>query len=200
MHPFCLLAGLPPLADNFFVHYAHFYDNPSRRKRHLRQPRRTPRHRPRHGRHPRNVTQYRDLLKNGLAAEDVIAISRGLSINPVDALVELEKLTRDEVFNYLDGDAKLLATASIEELVYRLAEDTLSNVEKIELGGAARSLLERDDLAARRSGAPVSEPSASLHDDDDGLVQEWDDSVPHAADSSPDEQAEREKRGEDLID
>lgn len=146
----------------------------------------------------RNTVNLR--LKNGLSAEDVIAISHGLNINPVDALVELEKLTRDEVFNYLDGDAKLLATASIEELVYRLAEDTLSNVEKIELGGAARSLLERDDLAARRAGAPVSEPSASLHDDDDGLVQEWDDSVPHAADSSPDEQAEREKRGEDLID
>ena len=147
----------------------------------------------------RNTVNLR--LKNGLAAEDVIAISRGLSINPVDALVELEKLTRDEVFNYLDGDAKLLATASIEELVYRLAEDTLSNVEKIELGGAARSLLERDDLAARRAGAPVSEPSASLHDDDDGVVREFDyEPGEYAADSSPNEQEEREKRGEDLID
>ena len=147
----------------------------------------------------RNTVNFR--LKNGLSAEDVIAISRGLNINPVDALVELEKLTRDEVFNYLDGDAKLLATASIEELVYRLAEDTLSNVEKIELGGAARALLERDDLAARRSGTPVSGPSASLHDDDDGVVREFDYSPDeYAADSSPDEQAEREKRGEDLID
>lgn len=147
----------------------------------------------------RNTVNLR--LKNGLAAEDVIAISRGLNINPVDALVELEKLTRDEVFNYLDGDAKLLATASIEELVYRLAEDTLSNVEKIELGGAARSLLERDDLAARRAGAPVSEPPASLHDDDDGVVREFDYAPgEYAADSSPNEQEEREKRGEDPID
>lgn len=146
----------------------------------------------------RNTANLR--LKNGLDAEDIITISRGLHVNPVDALVELEKLNRNEVFDYIDGDNKLLATASIEELVYRLAEDTLGNVEKIELGAAARSLLERDDLAARRAGAPVSGPSASLHDDDDGLVQEWDDSVPHAADSSPDEQAEREKRGEDLVD
>lgn len=146
----------------------------------------------------RNTVNLR--LKNGLVAEDVITISRGLNINPVEALVELDKLSRDEVFDFLDGGAKLLATASPEELVYRLAEDTLSNADKIELGGAARALLERDDLAARRAGAPVSDPSASLHDDDDGLVQEWDDSIPHAADSSPDEQAEREKRGEDLID
>lgn len=146
----------------------------------------------------RNTVNLR--LKNGLAAEDIIAISRGLNINPVEALVELDTLTRDEVFGFLDGDAKLLATASPSELVYRLAEDSLSNIEKIELGAAARALLERDDLATHRAGTPVSGPSGSLHDDDDGLVEEWDDSVPHAADSSPDEQAEREKRGEDLID
>ena len=146
----------------------------------------------------RNTVNLR--LKNGLVAEDIIAISRGLNINPVEALVELDALTRDEVFGFLDGDAKLLATASPSELVYRLAEDSLSNVEKIELGAAARALLERDDLASRRAGPPVSDPSASLHDDDDGLVEEWDETIPHAADSSPDEQAEREKRGEDLID
>ena len=59
----------------------------------------------------------------------------------------------------------------------------------------------RDDLAARRAGAPVSGPSASLHDDDDGVVREFDYAPgEYAADSSPNEQAERERRGEDLID
>ena len=147
----------------------------------------------------RNTANLR--LKNGLDAEDIITISRGLHVNPVDALVELEKLNRNEVFDYIDGDNKLLATASIEELVYRLAEDTLGNVEKIELGAAARSILERDDLAARRAGTPVSGPSASLHDDDDGVVREFDyEPDEYAADSSINEQEEREKRGEDLID
>lgn len=147
----------------------------------------------------RNTVNLR--LKNGLVAEDVITISRGLNINPVEALVELDKLSRDEVFDFLDGGAKLLATASPEELVYRLAEDTLSNADKIELGGAARALLERDDLAARRAGAPVSDPSDSMPDDDDGVVREFDYSPgEYAADSSPNEQEEREKRGEDLID
>ena len=59
----------------------------------------------------RNTVNLR--LKNGLTAEDVITIARGLRINPVDALVELDQLTRDEVFGYLDGDARLLATASV---------------------------------------------------------------------------------------
>lgn len=130
----------------------------------------------------RNTVNLR--LKNGLAAEDIIAIARGLRINPVDALVELEQLTRDEVFDFLDGDARLLATASVEELVYRLAEDTLSNVDKIELGGAARTLLERDDLAARRAGTPVSDA---------------DDSMPLSAVaySGPDEDAERNDADDD---
>ena len=59
----------------------------------------------------------------------------------------------------------------------------------------------RDDLASRRAGAPVSDVSASLHDDDDGVVREFDYAPgEYAADSSPNEQAERERRGEDLID
>lgn len=145
----------------------------------------------------RNTANLR--LKNGLVAEDIITISRGLNANPVEALVELDKLTRTEVFDFLDGGAKLLATASVEELVYRLAEDTLSNADKIELGGAARALLERDDLASRRAGAPVSGPHASL-DDDDGIVRDFDWDEPHAADSSPDEDKLREERGEDPID
>lgn len=125
----------------------------------------------------RNTVNLR--LKNGLEAGDIIAISRGLSINPVDALVELDKLTRTEVFDYLEGDAKLLATASIEDLVYRLAEDTLSNVDKIELGGAARALLERDDLASRRVETSVSDSSGSMP-------------LGAVAYSGPDEDAERE--------
>ncbi|OFK27193.1 hypothetical protein HMPREF2822_12180 [Corynebacterium sp. HMSC062E11] len=143
----------------------------------------------------RNTVNLR--LKNGLDAEDIIETARGLHINPVDALVELNKLSRDEVFDFIEGGAKLLATASIEELVYRLAEDTLSNLDKIELGAAARALLERETTPHL---TPVSDAHDSLPDEDDGTVMEWDDSIPHAADSSPDEQAEREKRGEDLID
>ncbi len=106
-------------------------------------------------------------LKNGLVAEDVIATAKGLKINPTEALVELGKLTRDEVFAYIDGGDTLLANASTEQLVYRLAEDTLSNIEKIELGAAARAIVERDDLAKRCHSTPVSPPSVRAISDDD---------------------------------
>lgn len=38
------------------------------------------------------------------------------------------------------------------------------------------------------------------NDEDDGTVADWDDSIPHAADSSPDETEVHPNRGEDPID
>lgn len=129
-------------------------------------------------------------LNEGLPAGDLLALCKALGINRTLALVELGHLPYQEVLDFLDSDGALVSTADEGELAIELAR---------RLNPATRAD-EIDELAARRAGAPVSEPSASLHYDDDGLVQEWDDSVPHAADSSPDEQAEREKRGEDLVD
>ena len=54
-----------------------------------------------------------------------------------------------------------------------------------------------DELAVKRSNKNAGHVD---HDSYDGTVKEWDPSVPHAADGSTDEQAEREKRGEDPID
>lgn len=129
-------------------------------------------------------------LNEGLPADDLLTLCEVLGINRPLALVELGYIPYQEVLDFLDSDGALVSTADEGELAIELAR---------RLNPATRAN-EIDELAARRAGAPVSDPSASLHDDDDGLVQEWDDSVPHAADSSPDEQAEREKRGEDLID
>ena len=147
----------------------------------------------------RNTARSR--LDEGLTSDEIIQLARALHLNPVTALDELGKLSRQEIFDYLDSDGTLLSTASPQQLIYQLAQDSLGREEKGRLWKEVSDPKGyRDDLAARRAGAPVSNPHASLHDDDDGLVQEWDDSIPHAADSSPDEQAEREKRGEDLID
>ncbi|MFS0295181.1 hypothetical protein [Corynebacterium striatum] len=129
-------------------------------------------------------------LNEGLPVDDLLTLCEVLGINRPLALVELGYIPYQEVLDFLDSDGALVSTADEGELAIELAR---------RLNPATRAD-EIDELAARRAGAPVSDPSASLHDDDDGLVQEWDDSVPHAADSSPDEQAEREKRGEDLID
>lgn len=129
-------------------------------------------------------------LNEGLPTDDLLALCQEFGINRTLALVELGHVPYQDVLDFLDSDGALVSTAEDGELAIELAR---------RLNPATRAN-EIDELAARRAGAPVSNPYASLHDDDDGLVQEWDDSVPHAADSSPDEQAEREKRGEDLID
>lgn len=129
-------------------------------------------------------------LNEGLPVDDLLTLCEALEINRPLALVELGYIPYQEVLDFLDSDGALVSTADEGELAIELARRlnpaTLAN--------------EIDELAARRAGAPVSDAHDSLPDDDDGLVQEWDDSVPHAADGSPDEQAEREKRGEDLID
>ena len=99
----------------------------------------------------RNVAN--DRMNRGLDAADAIQVARALDINPVELLVELGHLTRDDVFNFMDSDGTSLSTATQEQLIYRLAEDTLSPSEKL---GLAQSVLGQDDLAARRSNTPPS--------------------------------------------
>lgn len=130
-------------------------------------------------------------LNEGLPSDDLLTLCEVLGINRPLALVELGYIPYQEVLDFLDSDGALVSTADEGELAIELAR---------RLNPATRAD-EIDELAARRAGAPVSEPSASLHDDDDGVVREFDyEPGEYAADSSPNEQEEREKRGEDLID
>lgn len=54
-----------------------------------------------------------------------------------------------------------------------------------------------DELAARRSNNNTGDVRGDSYD---GTVRDWDNTIPHAADSSPDETEERLKRGEDPVD
>lgn len=105
-----------------------------------------------------------DRMNRGLDAEDAIKVARSLEINPVELLVELGHLSHEDVFNFMDSDGTSLATATQEQLIYRLAEDTLSPSEKL---GLAQSVLGQDDLAARRSNTSSSDvdpvPYAANH-------------------------------------
>ena len=136
-------------------------------------------------------TVTRRLTQDGLTADEIIKVSRGLHVNPIDALVDLGHITEAEAMSHLDNNGKLLDTTEDGELAIELARRP----------NPATRANEIDELASRRAGTPVSGPSASLHDDDDGVVREFDyDPDEYAADSSPNEQEEREKRGEDPID
>lgn len=130
-------------------------------------------------------------LNEGLPTDDLLALCQEFGINRTLALVELGHVPYQDVLDFLDSDGALVSTADEGELAIELAR---------RLNPATRAD-EIDELAARRADTPVSGPSASLPDDDDGIVREFDYSPDeYAADSSPNEQEEREKRGEDPID
>ena len=130
-------------------------------------------------------------LNEGLPTDDLLALCQEFGINRTLALVELGHVPYQDVLDFLDSDGALVSTADEGELAIELAR---------RLNPATRAD-EIDELASRRAGAPVSDADGSMPDDDDGIVREFDYSPDeYAADSSINEQEEREKRGEDLID
>lgn len=136
--------------------------------------------------------------KNGAKADPdfVVKFARAFHLNVLEALVEAEFITESEAnLKEVSVGGPALPDSTNEQLLEEILRRSDPQARYM-FGNEG----DEDTVGLAPHLTPVSGPSASLHDDDDGLVQEWDDSVPHAADSSPDEQAEREKRGEDLID
>lgn len=131
----------------------------------------------------RNTARSR--LDEGLTSDEIIQLARALHLNPVTALEELGKLEGQEIFDHLDSDGTLLSTATPKQLIYHLAQDSLGYEEKGRLWKEVSDPREyQDDLAARRSGAPMSDV---------------DDSMPLSAVaySGPDEDAERDDAYDD---
>lgn len=89
-------------------------------------------------------------LEAGLSSDDIITVARALHVSPSLALVELGKLTYDEVFTFLEGGGKLIETASEAELALELAE-RLNSASVIE-----ERLAEIVDMHARRQ--PQADP------------------------------------------
>lgn len=136
--------------------------------------------------------------KNGAKADPdfVVKFARAFHLNVLEALVEAEFITENEAnLTEVTVGGPALADATNEQVLDEIMRRSDPQARYL-FGNES----DKETIGLAPHLTPVSDASASLHDDDDGLVQEWDDSVPHAADSSPDEQAEREKRGEDLID
>lgn len=139
-------------------------------------------------------TISRQLSRGYLRPETVIALCRAYDRSPVSGLIETGYINDYELHG---PDVEIaLREATNEQLLDEImrrsdpqARYLFGNEGDEETVGLAPHL------------TPVSNPSASLHDDDDGIVREFDYSPgEYAADSSPNEQEEREKRGEDPID
>lgn len=60
-------------------------------------------------------------IAKGFPADDLITVCRNLGVNPVDALVELDYLSYDEVMSFMDSDGKLVDNATEGELSLELA-------------------------------------------------------------------------------
>lgn len=128
--------------------------------------------------------------KKGARADPdfVVKIARAYDANVLEALVAAEFITEAEAkLREIKVGGITLNDATNEqltdEILRRLQADATAYDATV------------DELAIRRSKAE-STPA----DKYDGTVCDWDDTIPHAADSSPDENEERLKRGEDPID
>lgn len=130
------------------------------------------------------ATLGRQLKAGELSADLIIKISQAYEESPVVALVDLGFISAKWMQEI--GTTTALTRATDEELT----DELLRRLKLIDDAPV-------DELAARRSNKGAGHVG---HGSYDGTVQEWDPSVPHAADSSTDEQAEREKRGEDPVD
>ena len=123
-------------------------------------------------------------INAGLDASDLITVCRGLDINPVIALTELNYVTYDEVTDYLDSDGELVSTASAGTLALQLAR----------LLNPATRAEEIDELAARREAKKSNKTTPTVQD------AQYDPHK-HAAYSGPDEDALRQQQeGAEFID
>lgn len=137
--------------------------------------------------------------KQGARADPdfVVKIARAYNGNVLEALVAAEFITPEEAG---EGGNTIAA-----ELRHALKIVQLHGAEMGAIAGEMYRELERvkalpsenDELAAKRSNKGAGHVDAGSYD---GTVKEFDWSQPHAADSSADEQEEREKRGEEPID
>lgn len=131
-----------------------------------------------------DATLGRQLRAGELNADLIIKIAQAYDESPVVALVDLGFISAKWMQEM--GTATALSRATDEELT----DELLRRLKLIDDEPV-------DELAAKRSNKGAGHVG---HGSYDGTVKEFDWSQPHAADSSPNEQAEREKRGEDPID
>lgn len=140
------------------------------------------------------TTISRQLTRGRLSPEMVISLCRAYDRSPVQGLVETGYINEFEV----DGPGILVALR--EATNEQLLEEILRRSDP-----QARHLFGNDGtedvIGLRPDFRVVSDPAATNDGgDDDGTVEEFDWTEPHAADSSINESEARIERGEDPVD
>lgn len=126
--------------------------------------------------------------------EFVVKFARAFGLNVLEALVAAEVITQEEAGQPGSSvDHDLREALRIVEMHGRelsaIANEMYRELERVKSVSDRYDELEQARSKRAKSAFP-----------DDGIVRDWDDSVPYAADSSPDEAEERWKRGEDPVD
>lgn len=137
---------------------------------------------------PKRTVQSQ-IASGNMSAENIVRIAAAYSYHPLRALIDWSVV--DESWA-MRPDVKLALRLASED---DLADEILGRLSQLPNGGALTQPI--DKLAQRRSNIADGRVGQGSYD---GTVKEFDWSQPHAADSSADEQAEREKRGEEPID
>lgn len=143
-------------------------------------------------------TLSRQLSRGTLRPEMVIALCRGYGRSPVTGLIETGYLNEWEADGV--GIQFALHKASNQQILDEIMRR--SDPEALTLFSDPTG----EAIDYETDDAPVADleqwrgKQSTRRDSHDGTVCDWDDTIPHAADSSPDENEERIRRGEDPID
>lgn len=137
------------------------------------------------------ATLLRHAKTGKTTAEFTISISRAYEVNEVESLLALGFISRSAIDEY--GFKAALEGSTNQQLLDEIMRR--SDPQARYLFGNDGT---EDVIGLRPDFRVVSHPLDSM--EDDGTVMDFDWAEPHAADSSPDEQEERLKRGEDLVD
>lgn len=145
-----------------------------------------------------NITRWKDGTR--AAPDFVVKVARAYDANVLEALVAAEFITEAEAkLREIKIGGITLSDASNQQLLDEIMRRLTPEANRLSGDPTGENIdyQQRDDLAKRRQTSP-NLPADSY---DDGTVREFDYSPDeYAADSSPDENEERIRRGEDPID
>lgn len=105
-------------------------------------------------------------LNEGLPSDDLIRLCDKLGINQTLALVELGRLTHEDVLEYLDSEGQLLETADDAALVLELARRLVPKSKILEQTVRQTSTDDKPGARKFQREAPTSVSADDSFDDD----------------------------------
>ncbi|MDN6428045.1 winged helix-turn-helix domain-containing protein [Acidipropionibacterium jensenii] len=141
------------------------------------------------------TTVTRRLVNDELTADELITLANAYDVNPLQALVDLGRITDQQVWAYLESGGQLVETAEDAALALELARrlNPATVAPEIDMLAARRTEKSNGQVPPTKTPSPPPEHDGTVRDFD------WEPGT-YAADNSTNEGKAREERGEDPID